>query len=235
MRAWLHKSLKRSAVTWRSFTSSFHLGLLSLQIWKAPSCHQRLVRVWVVEKQLAHFYMQSFFDSFGQLPIVPHLIPNPPPLLSSVLRVIDFSSMILILFTFFFLTSLQPCQLYSLSHWNHFLSPCTVSHWFKLYFQGQPSFQSWLSYRYHQRWFDVMHWSDLDLVLRLPAVWCCGFVSELVRSFSLGLSLLIHCARFNEYVVPLPIPVHKAPSIFTVKTGSSQPSEGHWIKGDQCQ
>ena len=34
--------------------------------------------VWVVEKQLARFYTQSFFDSFGQPPIVPRLIPNPP-------------------------------------------------------------------------------------------------------------------------------------------------------------
>ena len=40
-------------------------------------------RVWVVEKQLAHFYTQSFFDSFGQPPIIPCLIPNPP-LLASV-------------------------------------------------------------------------------------------------------------------------------------------------------
>ena len=50
--------------------------------------------VWVVEKQLARFYTQSFFNSFGRPPIVPHLIPNPP-LLSSVLGVIDFSSALL--------------------------------------------------------------------------------------------------------------------------------------------
>ncbi|KAL4061816.1 hypothetical protein V8B97DRAFT_2027098 [Scleroderma yunnanense] len=36
--------------------------------------------VWVVEKKLALFYTQHFFDNFGQPPIVPHLIPNPPPL-----------------------------------------------------------------------------------------------------------------------------------------------------------
>jgi len=41
-------------------------------------------RVWVVEKQLARFYTQSFFDSFGRPPIIPHLIPNPPPPVFSV-------------------------------------------------------------------------------------------------------------------------------------------------------
>ena len=35
--------------------------------------------VWVVEKNLAQFYTQAFFDNFGHPPIVPHLIPNPPP------------------------------------------------------------------------------------------------------------------------------------------------------------
>ena len=35
--------------------------------------------VWVVEKNLAQFYMQAFFDNFSRPPIVPHLIPNPPP------------------------------------------------------------------------------------------------------------------------------------------------------------
>ena len=35
-------------------------------------------RVWAVEKQLARFYMQAFFDNFGRPPVVPHLIPNPP-------------------------------------------------------------------------------------------------------------------------------------------------------------
>ena len=37
-------------------------------------------RVWTVEKKLANFYTQSFFDNFGRPPIVPHLIPNPPAL-----------------------------------------------------------------------------------------------------------------------------------------------------------
>ena len=40
--------------------------------------------VWVVEKQLACFYTQSFFESFGQPPIIPRLIPNPPPPVFSV-------------------------------------------------------------------------------------------------------------------------------------------------------
>ncbi|KIM56184.1 hypothetical protein SCLCIDRAFT_133193, partial [Scleroderma citrinum Foug A] len=34
--------------------------------------------VWTVEKHLAQFYTQSFFDNFGHPPIVPHLIPDPP-------------------------------------------------------------------------------------------------------------------------------------------------------------
>ena len=37
-------------------------------------------QVWTVEKKLANFYTQSFFDNFGHLPVVPHLIPNPPAL-----------------------------------------------------------------------------------------------------------------------------------------------------------
>ncbi|KAI6104218.1 hypothetical protein F5141DRAFT_1065039 [Pisolithus sp. B1] len=32
---------------------------------------------WVTEKKLAVFYMQSFFDNFGQPPILPHFIPVP--------------------------------------------------------------------------------------------------------------------------------------------------------------
>ena len=35
-------------------------------------------RVWAVEKQLACFYMQTFFNNFSHPPVVPHLIPNPP-------------------------------------------------------------------------------------------------------------------------------------------------------------
>ena len=42
------------------------------------------VRVWVVEKNLAWFYMQAFFDNFSRPPIVPHLIPNPPPAVYAV-------------------------------------------------------------------------------------------------------------------------------------------------------
>ncbi|KAI6140973.1 hypothetical protein BKA82DRAFT_32700 [Pisolithus tinctorius] len=37
-----------------------------------------LARVWAVEKWLALFYMQSFFDNFGCLPIVLCLIPKNP-------------------------------------------------------------------------------------------------------------------------------------------------------------
>ena len=40
--------------------------------------------VWVVEKNLAQFYMQAFFDNFSHPPIVPHLIPNPPPAVYAV-------------------------------------------------------------------------------------------------------------------------------------------------------
>ncbi|KAI6140792.1 hypothetical protein BKA82DRAFT_4362707 [Pisolithus tinctorius] len=35
-------------------------------------------RVWAVEKRLALFYVQSFFDNFGRLPIVLRLIPKNP-------------------------------------------------------------------------------------------------------------------------------------------------------------
>ncbi|KAI6138653.1 hypothetical protein BKA82DRAFT_4020859 [Pisolithus tinctorius] len=37
-----------------------------------------LAHVWAVEKWLALFYMQSFFDNFGCLPIVLHLFPKNP-------------------------------------------------------------------------------------------------------------------------------------------------------------
>ncbi|KAI6148069.1 hypothetical protein BKA82DRAFT_4355315 [Pisolithus tinctorius] len=37
-----------------------------------------LACVWAVEKWLALFYMQSFFDNFGHLPIILHLIPKNP-------------------------------------------------------------------------------------------------------------------------------------------------------------
>ena len=37
-------------------------------------------RVWTVEKKLANFCTQSFFDNFGHPPIILHLIPNPPTL-----------------------------------------------------------------------------------------------------------------------------------------------------------
>ncbi|KAI6016832.1 hypothetical protein BKA83DRAFT_4497344 [Pisolithus microcarpus] len=36
-----------------------------------------LTRVWAVERRLAIFYVQSFFDNFGRPPILPRLIPVP--------------------------------------------------------------------------------------------------------------------------------------------------------------
>ena len=32
-------------------------------------------RVWTVEKKLANFYTQSFFDNFSRPPVVPHYLP----------------------------------------------------------------------------------------------------------------------------------------------------------------
>ena len=54
--------------SWPGFPS----GLDSLTPSATSAC------VWAVEKQLARFYTQTFFDNFGRLPIVPHLIPDPP-------------------------------------------------------------------------------------------------------------------------------------------------------------
>ena len=54
--------------SWPGFPSGLDLLTLS-----ATS-----TRVWAIEKQLARFYMQTFFDNFGQPPIVLHLIPDPP-------------------------------------------------------------------------------------------------------------------------------------------------------------
>ncbi|KAI5986075.1 hypothetical protein F5J12DRAFT_701255, partial [Pisolithus orientalis] len=34
-----------------------------------------LSHVWAMEKKLAIFYVQLFFDTFGHLPLLPHLIP----------------------------------------------------------------------------------------------------------------------------------------------------------------
>ncbi|KAI6139944.1 hypothetical protein BKA82DRAFT_3988060 [Pisolithus tinctorius] len=36
------------------------------------------LRVWAMEKKLAIFYVQSFFDTFGRPPLLPHLIPTAP-------------------------------------------------------------------------------------------------------------------------------------------------------------
>ncbi|KAI5988462.1 hypothetical protein F5J12DRAFT_898193 [Pisolithus orientalis] len=37
-----------------------------------------LLHVWAMEKKLAIFYVQPFFDTFGCLPLLPHLIPTAP-------------------------------------------------------------------------------------------------------------------------------------------------------------
>ncbi|KAI6142465.1 hypothetical protein BKA82DRAFT_149223 [Pisolithus tinctorius] len=53
--------------------SGFPLDLgTSLPLSASPVC------VWAVEKLLALFYVQSFFDNFSHLPIVLHLIPKNP-------------------------------------------------------------------------------------------------------------------------------------------------------------
>ncbi|KAI5998484.1 hypothetical protein F5J12DRAFT_895407 [Pisolithus orientalis] len=57
-----------------------------LAVW--PGCPLDLVEpimplaslscVWAMEKKLAIFYVQSFFDTFGPLPLLPCLIPTAP-------------------------------------------------------------------------------------------------------------------------------------------------------------
>ncbi|KAI6103115.1 hypothetical protein EV401DRAFT_1875579 [Pisolithus croceorrhizus] len=62
------EKLRDLLAPWPGFPSDLMAPLL-------PSAS--LARVWVTEKKLAVFYMQSFFDNFGQLPILPHFIPVP--------------------------------------------------------------------------------------------------------------------------------------------------------------
>ena len=52
----------------------FPMELQDLLMPLAVSTH-----VWVVEKNLARFYTQAFFDNFSRPPIVPHLIAKPHP------------------------------------------------------------------------------------------------------------------------------------------------------------
>ncbi|KAI6041015.1 hypothetical protein EDC04DRAFT_2893586 [Pisolithus marmoratus] len=70
--------------SWQGFPSDIAEPLLP----SAPG-----TRVWAVEKKLALFYVQSFFDNFGHPPIVPHLIPNNPPQALSGFRTLSTHAM----------------------------------------------------------------------------------------------------------------------------------------------
>ncbi|KAI5984501.1 hypothetical protein EDD15DRAFT_2375145 [Pisolithus albus] len=59
--------LRALVASWPGFPSDLEQSLL-------PSAS--VTRVWAVEKKVALFYVQSFFDCFGRPPIVPRHIPN---------------------------------------------------------------------------------------------------------------------------------------------------------------
>ncbi|KAI6011724.1 hypothetical protein BKA83DRAFT_4501969 [Pisolithus microcarpus] len=59
---------RKLLASWPGFPSDLVVPLL-------PSA--LLTRVWAVERRLAIFYVQSFFDNFGRPPILPRLIPVP--------------------------------------------------------------------------------------------------------------------------------------------------------------
>ena len=71
------------------YVESFHVLLSSwpefpMELQDSLMLSAVSMHVWVVEKNLAWFYMQAFFDNFSRPPIVPHLIPNPPPAVYTV-------------------------------------------------------------------------------------------------------------------------------------------------------
>ncbi|KAI6012896.1 hypothetical protein BKA83DRAFT_4500581 [Pisolithus microcarpus] len=59
---------RKLLASWPGFPSDLVAPLLP----SAP-----LMRVWAVERRLAIFYVQLFFDNFGRPPILPRLIPVP--------------------------------------------------------------------------------------------------------------------------------------------------------------
>ena len=83
-------------------------------------------QVWTVEKKLANFYTQSFFDNFGHPPVVLHLIPNPPPHYLPIRGVLNSLFVCLWIHAFFF----ARCE-----DFFFFLSPLYPS----LYYPARPT------------------------------------------------------------------------------------------------
>ena len=69
-------------------------------------------RVWTVEKKLANFYTQSFFDNFSRPPVVPHYLPIRGVLNSLFVCLWIHAFFSLAARTFFFLSPLYPSLYY---------------------------------------------------------------------------------------------------------------------------